>query len=1153
MVGACETPNQGCACDKPGDVVDCGQVERVSGDYVSCSMGQRTCDAGKWGACIGDSISTLRIPASGRRTLGLGKGMTCPDNPCDPYCRVVIDTPDHLGLPDGGAFTEDGGLQVVPQEQTGGQGSCQSLTVKPTPQSLTVTSIGGRGIIGEYFNQVDENAAKISTAWVPTATRVDPNIDITTLFGDLGIPGLDKDNYSIRWTGSIIAPSTGTYTVCVQSDDGNRVWIDGNLISDVWYVHGAREDCKSQLNWVAGSTHSVRYEFFQISGGTRAVITWSSETIAKQTIPQSAYGLIGNNSPVVTGSARFGIEVLPDSCFPGGAPKPAWTLDRLDVATIDADGRVGLISPVAGPITVTAFLGALSATGQVNVKVDAANNDAAPAGSVTAFQGAASGVDTARILYPYDQTVYPLGLRAPVLQWDNMGVSASAVKVTLQYPSTGTPLFRWSQVIPESNPPQATIPAEVWSYFGQSAKGQTAGLSIQRLIGGSPRPELTRTITFSAAPIRGKIYYTQYHRGGGPSEMVADPSTENPARSAFSTTDNCPVCHTLSANGNVFATTSGYGYYDNNYSNPINFSPTLGGVSKVNADGTLTRISDFVGDPPRSNYTGGSNDWRGFAWAPLTPDGKYALVANNFWGNTNQTLIGIDPATRKVNTGSAMLSGGSGIGLLAQYYPSTNHTGTSWKRIEPQLNFDFGTAAPGGLIGSEFSVKRTGRIQSYFSETYKFEVVSTSTDAFQLTIDGTTVSGSGPTTLVANVPLIAGALAPFELDQINSTGASNVKVYWSSPSTPRALIPQSQLYPPLLEPAHGVNVTYANSTGGASVSRIEPDIASNWGTHNPAPGIQVDAWTSVWDTQVESPYDGAVQLCVDADEGVTLSIEGTTLIDSPTAYNGCAPAQVWAAGNKYLVHVVHTDNSGEAHLILKYKYGTTPVSEVIPSTNLYPVTPASTSNGLTATYYDLDGFNDGLPASQNGPRAFQRVDPNIDFDWLSGRANYSVISDDGAFSARWTGQLEFDCPGVYEFKTNGNVDGGRLWIDDTRVMGRWDAGPVSGAAFFNEGKHDFKFDWHSTTGNTAARLQWHSPCSGSPDFVTIPSSAFTPNPSYSRTTGYVTNGGDNGNGTSYWVWQLPTSASPTPVDATPESPGNWGLAGSTMMVPSFSP
>src|SRR6187431_1872761 len=65
---ACDTPNEGCECEDQDEVVDCGQVERVSEDYVSCSMGHRTCDGGKWGACVGDRIATLHLPAKQRRT-----------------------------------------------------------------------------------------------------------------------------------------------------------------------------------------------------------------------------------------------------------------------------------------------------------------------------------------------------------------------------------------------------------------------------------------------------------------------------------------------------------------------------------------------------------------------------------------------------------------------------------------------------------------------------------------------------------------------------------------------------------------------------------------------------------------------------------------------------------------------------------------------------------------------------------------------------------------------------------------------------------------------------------------------------------------------------------------------------------------------------
>ncbi|HET7545940.1 MAG TPA: PA14 domain-containing protein [Polyangiaceae bacterium] len=1155
--GGCEVPNQGCDCDRAGEVVDCGQVERVSGDYVSCSMGKRTCVEGKWGACVGDSIATLHVPAGQKRLQGLGKGAACPDNPCDPYCRVMVDTPDDLGLPDGGAFTSDGGLQVVPVTSVG-PGLCTSMVVKPTPQDLTVTGTsavgsGPHGLLGEYFDHF--NPENHSISGTPTATQIDPNVEFDWFDQGPQIANFGVDWFAVRWSGVVVPPTTDAFVICTDTDDGVRLWIDDAVVVEDWHTHANTENCSVPMNWSAGSTHTLRMEYFEVQGVANASLLWYSATVPKQVIPASALYQEGPQlGLLVDGNAQFTIELGPDGCFPG-TPKPAWTLDRLDLATIDSDGKLSLVNAVAGPITVTAYLGKLSATGIVNVKVDATDTSLAPAGSAAAFDDAATSSDPGMFLYPYDQTVLPIGLRAPKIQWDSKGANASAVKVSLRYPATGPALFNWSKIAPESTPPTLTMPPEAWRSFEQTAKGQAGQISVQRLIGGQPREAMTRTINFSSAPVRGKIYYTEYHRNVSQNPMVADPSSGNAAQLAFGSSDGCPGCHTISANGKTFATTSRTGYLGGSLSAPNPFSSTLGGISSINSSGSLSPIADFLTGSSLPNYLAGSEDWRGFAWAPLTPDGKYALVADNFWGNTKQSLVGIDPNTRQVNTGSAMASGGSGTGLLAQYYPSADYTGVPWKRIDPQLNFDL-AGSPGGSIGVDFSVKRSGQIQAFFSETYKFEVVSTSNDSFSLSVAGTTVSGSGPGTLVANVALTAGALSAFELDQINALGNSNVQLFWSSPSTPRALVPQSQLYPPASEPLHGANVVYADAS--ASVSLLEPNIASHWLDHNPAPGVGTDHFTSTWDAWVESPYTGSVQLCLDADDAVTLYLDGSAIpYASSTApvTTLCGAAQSWAAGEKHRIHIEHSDDTGDASLVLKYKYGA--VTEQVPTTNLYPFTDPAPANGLTATYYDLAGFNLGLPASQVSPRAFQRFDPNIDFDWLSGRPNYSLISADDTFSARWTGRIDMPCSGLYEFRSNGDIDdGGRLWIDDTRVMGRWNKGPLSGAGWFAAGPHDFKFDWYEGSDNATARLQWKTPCTGSPGLVTIPTSAFTPNSSsspYTRTTGYVIDGGDNGNNSSYWVWKLPTTSSPTPEDVTSASAGNWGLGSTSMMVPSFSP
>ncbi|MDQ2797088.1 MAG: hypothetical protein M3Y06_07980, partial [Actinomycetota bacterium] len=104
----CATPNDGCPCDAPGVVIDCGQVEHRSGNVVSCSAGKRTCEGGAWGACEGDHFVTstaLVGPQLGGslQPAALGMSATCTTDPCDPYCNNFIDTPGGgVTLPAGG-------------------------------------------------------------------------------------------------------------------------------------------------------------------------------------------------------------------------------------------------------------------------------------------------------------------------------------------------------------------------------------------------------------------------------------------------------------------------------------------------------------------------------------------------------------------------------------------------------------------------------------------------------------------------------------------------------------------------------------------------------------------------------------------------------------------------------------------------------------------------------------------------------------------------------------------------------------------------------------------------------------------------------------------------------------------------------------------
>ena len=1159
-VDPCATPNKGCACDTPDEVVDCGQVERRSGDYVSCSIGKRTCSADNtWGDCVGDSVATMSVPAAGQRTQGLGTTQACIDNPCDPYCQRVVDDPSGLPL-DGGPFINDGGLGLkasIPLPMS----TCTKLVMTPSTQSVTVTSTNTAYVKGEYFNQISKTITSIPSTWTVTATRTESNIAFEWGNGAPGPTGIGVDAFTVRWTGSVIPTTTEAMTFYTATDDGARLWINNTLVIDKWVDQGTTEYASPAINVTAGVPVLFRFEYYENSGGAAAHLRYSSPSITKVDIPSSALGgPDGKRSRLTVSPANptFSVALQPAGCYTGTL-NTAWTLDRFDVATVTS-GAVNLISAVPGTLNVTAYAGQFSATGQLTVTVDTTDSSQAPAGAVSNFAKTASGTDPMTFLYPYANTVLPLGMTAPVVQWDTGGTAASAVMVGLRYPATGTATFSWNAIITEPTTPSAVFPQAMWKDLENTAKGQDVRIRVQRVLGSTPAVAVTRTVHLSPAPVRGLIYYTQYNRSGATNMMVADPSSTSAAKSAFATVDGCPVCHSVSANGNYFATSD------------KSWSPTNGGLSKVTAGGVLTPLTDFVPAPARTPYTSGASDWRGFAWAPLVPDGTLALSANNIYGNTKQSVVGINNTVtpKVISVSNTLQSGGTGTGLLATYFPNTTFTAASplWKRIDPIVNFDFGTLSPGGLVPVDYSVRRAGLIQAPTSEVYTFQIDTT--DGVKLTVNGNLLidqlgyvppsAGAAPTTFTGSLAMTAGAKVAITLDQLDVANESSIKLSWSAPSFPLQIVAQAQLY--TNDGVHGMDVSYyANNsfTAPVALQRLEPDIYANWGAASPASEttLPIDNFSDTYLGRIEAPYTGNVVFCVDADDYVTVTVGGTVLINRNTAAssNFCSAAFAMTQGTLYTLRVDHVEKTTNASVKLRWQYGSpTTLIERIPTANLYaPSTYTPPTQGLTVSYYG-DTTN-GLTQAQNPTiqKAFTRYDANISDSWGTGRTEFSQLTSSDSFSARWTGLITAPCTGLYEFQTLGNVDdGGRLYVDQLRVANTWAIAAFYGAVYLTAGDHDFKFGYFENNTNATVVLQWKPNCQSGATMVTIPQTAFKPTGDSNRAGG-VRDGGDNWNSSYYSVWQTPQTTTDSPIDVTATSPGNWGLGSAAMMVPAFAP
>ncbi len=850
-------------------------------------------------------------------------------------------------------------------------------------------------------------------------------------------------------------------------------------------------------------------------------------------------------SPMIVSTpptANFTATYVPSTCYAGVA-NAAWSVDRRDLAAITG-GIVTPVSGVAGTLNVSAYAAGFQAAAVVNVTTNVLDTSKAPAGAAAQFVGNGTAPDNIKYLYPYANTVFPRSVAAPVVQWDNLGVAATAVKVTIQYPATGTPIFTVSEILPESTPPQAALSQDGWAYLDQTAAGQDALITIQRLVGGTLRNPVSRTIHFATTPLRGNIFYTEYNipditttAGQTATIKSAKPFGTNAAQVALPGA-NCNPCHSVSANGTTLIT-SNWGANDTS-------------VARVNGDGTLTGLANMTNQP-------GAQDSRGFAYSAISPDGTLALQGTNWWGNT------LEP-------GGTVLKGsaphGNGSGLTGAYYANTTQTGSPVvTETDSTVDFKWGNNSPGGSIaaGSQYSIVWTGYVQAIYNQTYTFEIESS--DGAQLTVNGTVIidhlGAQTDTKSTGTIALTAGAKTPIKLVFQNLSNNAEVHLRWQSASQPYQIVPLTQLYPSAVATVTGLtgsyyaNVlngfTFDSTAQGPTATRLDPTVNFSWNGAAPITGVAGVNFGAAWNGQLVIPCTGNYKLCVTGDDGVRLWVDGT-LIDNGWFLQGattyCPGNTTYTAGSVHSIRMDYFQAGGGAVAQLSWQPpGSCGSNGIIPSADLIPaVAVPPPTNGLTGTYYsNIDFTGTGVT----------EIDPTVNFNWNGS----SPASNSGGsnFSAEWTGQVQIPCTDNYKFCVTGD-DGVRLWIDGTLIDDAWvSQGPttycnsVSGGTLAETAgtKHDVKMDYFQGGGGSVAQLQWSAACIG--PMQVIPQADLFPTGDLG-TGGYNVafhNPGDLGTGVGYSIFEVPTVVGGTPLDVT--GPNSWGLGTTAMMVPTFSP
>jgi hypothetical protein len=246
-------------------------------------------------------------------------------------------------------------------------------------------------------------------------------------------------------------------------------------------------------------------------------------------------------------------------------------------------------------------------------------------------------------LYPYDKTVFPRGLLAPLIQWTWTLGTADAIQISLKTTSgsfsyTGT--FSAPPILATTGGPfiRMPIPQDVWAMATNTAGGTTPNMTPDQLTlslvvakGGVGYGPISETWSIAPALLEGTVYYQSYgtllvknsldsdynHNEYGAAVLGIQEGATGPVvvagqASPPGTGTGCRVCHVVSSDGSTLIAQHG-----DNYAATSSYALTNGNA-----------VEDVLG----YNNT--------FGWAGLSADGSLAFTnAGNMAANDNVSQL----------------------------------------------------------------------------------------------------------------------------------------------------------------------------------------------------------------------------------------------------------------------------------------------------------------------------------------------------------------------------------------------------------------------------------------------------------------------------------------------------------------------------------
>lgn len=139
-----------------------------------------------------------------------------------------------------------------------------------------------------------------------------------------------------------------------------------------------------------------------------------------------------------------------------------------------------------------------------------------------------------------------------------------------------------------------------------------------------------------------------------------------------------------------------------------------------------------------------------------------------------------------------LFAGRAATGLQGEYFDAADPRRPRLRRVDPQIDFQWGDSAPAPVLPSDnFRVRWSGWLVPQFTEDYM--LMAEADDSMEVRIGEESVLG--PRRRRDSVPLVAGRPVPITVTFTEVAGSARARLFWQSQSQRREIIPTEALLP----------------------------------------------------------------------------------------------------------------------------------------------------------------------------------------------------------------------------------------------------------------------------------------------------------------------------------------------------------------------